>query len=199
MPIEVVDNGKDNKLEVDEAILAKYNGKIILEGDNNRLSIAGPVLGLGAFIHLNGGADVEIGSHINAFNLFIYAAKGGVLRIGQRVGFNGAVRLLLHEPAQLLIGDGALFGSDVDVTVSDMHSIVDAETRQRLNPARDVKIGERVWIGQRCLVLKGVEIGAGTAIGAGSVVTHAIPANCVAAGNPARVIRRNATWDFRLL
>lgn len=56
--------------------------------------------------------------------------------------------------------------------------------------AKTVNIGNGVWIGGGTVVLHGVTIGENTVIGAGSVVTKSIPANCVAVGNPCRVIRR---------
>jgi acetyltransferase-like isoleucine patch superfamily enzyme len=52
-----------------------------------------------------------------------------------------------------------------------------------------VDIGDHVFIGARTIILKGVKIGNRSVIGAGSVVTTDIPENCLAAGNPARVIR----------
>lgn len=53
-----------------------------------------------------------------------------------------------------------------------------------------VKIGDGCWIGGGVIILPGVSIGGGTVIGAGSVVTKDIPSNCVAVGNPCRVIKR---------
>ena len=55
--------------------------------------------------------------------------------------------------------------------------------------ALPITIGNCVWIGGGSIVLPGVSIGDNSVIGAGSVVTHSIPANCVAVGNPCRVIR----------
>lgn len=52
-----------------------------------------------------------------------------------------------------------------------------------------VTIGNNVWIGGGAIILAGVTIGDNTTIGAGSVVTKSIPANCLAVGNPCRVIR----------
>jgi acetyltransferase-like isoleucine patch superfamily enzyme len=52
-----------------------------------------------------------------------------------------------------------------------------------------VIIEDNVWIGINCIILKGVKIGKNSAIAAGSVVTRSIPANCLAAGNPARVVK----------
>jgi len=52
-----------------------------------------------------------------------------------------------------------------------------------------VTIGSNVWIGGGSIILPGVTIGDNTTIGAGSVVTKSIPANCVAVGNPCKVIK----------
>ena len=52
-----------------------------------------------------------------------------------------------------------------------------------------IVIEDDVLIGTRCIILKGVIIGARTVIGSGSVVTKSIPADCIAAGNPCRVIK----------
>lgn len=53
------------------------------------------------------------------------------------------------------------------------------------------RVGENCFIGGRSLILPGVEIGDGCVVGAGSVVTKSVPAGCVVAGNPARVLREN--------
>ena len=54
---------------------------------------------------------------------------------------------------------------------------------------RGIVIGEDCLIGARCMILKGVHIGNRSIVGAGSVVTKNIPSDCIAAGNPAKVIR----------
>ncbi|MCX5493770.1 acyltransferase [Kaistia dalseonensis] len=56
---------------------------------------------------------------------------------------------------------------------------------------RDTRIGKNCFIGARSIILPGVEIGDDCVIGSGSVVTKNIPARCIAAGNPARIIREN--------
>ena len=55
--------------------------------------------------------------------------------------------------------------------------------------ARPIEIENNVWIGGGCILLPGVTIGENSVIGAGSVVTRPVPPNCVAVGNPCRVIR----------
>lgn len=199
MPITITDNGANNKVDIEPELLASGSGAIVLDGDNNHVSIRSPAYGVGIYFQLTGDAAVHVDEGVNAGSLFIYATKGTECRIGRTVGFNGAVRLLMHEPGSLTIGDGCLFAGDTDISISDMHSIVDADSGKRINPARSIAIGDRVWVGQRCIVLKGVKIGAGSVIGAGSIVARDIPPRCVATGNPARVVRRNATWNFQLI
>ena len=60
-----------------------------------------------------------------------------------------------------------------------------------------VKIDNGVWIGGGAIILPGITIGENSVIGAGSVVTHCIPANSVAVGNPCRVIRHIDNEDHR--
>jgi len=199
MPIQVVDNGENNRVEISGELMEKGFGQIRFDGDNNTLAVEDSALAFGGFFHLNGGANVTIGEKFNGSQVFIYAVQGSELRIGRWAGFNGLVRLLLHECGQLTIGDGCLFAAEVDVSISDMHSIIDISTQKRINVAQNINIGNRVWIGQRTMVLKGAEIGDGSIIGAQSVVTKRIPANCLAAGSPARLIRPNVTWDSQLL
>lgn len=199
MAIAIIDNGSNNHIEIPEAVLRKGNGRIVLDGDNNSFVVSSPTYEFGGYFHMAGEAGVVIGRNVNAANLFVYAARGAELRIGEEVGFNGIVRLLMHEPGKITVGDNCLFASEVDVTISDMHSILDATTMRRINPAQDITIGNKVWIGQRAMILKGIRIGDGSVIGAGSVVTKSIPAQCAAAGNPARLIKPNVTWDKKLL
>jgi tetrahydrodipicolinate N-succinyltransferase len=81
------------------------------------------------------------------------------------------------------------------VRADDGHPIFDVRTGLRVNPSRSITIGDHVWLGRFATVLGGVSIGEGTVIGYGSVVTRNIPNNCVAAGSPARVVRRDIAWE----
>ena len=81
---------------------------------------------------------------------------------------------------------------NVTIVDSDFHVHWPPEKRRTVRTGADdraVKIGEYVWIGANSLVLKGVSIGDNSIVGAGSVVANDIPANVIAAGNPARVIK----------
>ena len=77
--------------------------------------------------------------------------------------------------------------SDVVISDSDWHGIYDRTSAP--GKGGPVVIGDNAWIGQRAMVCKGVTIGENSIIGAGSIVTKDIPANVIAAGNPAVVVR----------
>lgn len=85
------------------------------------------------------------------------------------------------------IGDNCMLAAKVTISDSDWHGIYN-----RIRPFRCTKpviIENNVWLGEGAIIIKGVHIGENSVIGAGAVVTKNIPANSVAAGNPARVIK----------
>lgn len=109
---------------------------------------------------------------------------GGRLEIGNNVFINYGASLSAHR--LIHIGNGCQIGSYACMMDNDYHRV---EDRSQLGESSPIILGDNVWIGVRVIVLKGVSIGENAAIGAGSVVTKDIPANCLATGIPARVIR----------
>lgn len=94
----------------------------------------------------------------------------------------------------ITIGNNVGISENVVIRDSDNHRIIGKEMNHV--KTKPIVIGNHVWIGMNVIILKGVHIGDNAVIGAGSVVTHDIPSDCLAVGNPARVIRRNITWDW---
>ena len=120
------------------------------------------------------------------FGLFppFYTDCGKNIKIGKNVFINACCRF--QDQGGIEIGDGSLIGHNT--TIATLNHDFNPAKRQYLTP-RPVKIGKNVWIGSDCTILPEVEIGDGAIIGAGSVVTKSIPANTIAVGNPARVIK----------
>ena len=81
------------------------------------------------------------------------------------------------------IGNETIVGEMTDIMDTDWHGI-DGEP-PKVEP---IFIGKHVWIGEKCIILKGVTLGDYSIIGAGSVVTHSVPPNTIFAGNPAKQI-----------
>ena len=92
----------------------------------------------------------------------------------------------------VIIGDGFLSGRWVTIT-DNSHGETKLEElhiepwNRMLKSKGPVVIGKNVWIGDKVTILPGVKIGDGVVVGANSVISHDLPSNCVACGNPARV------------
>ncbi|WP_119731572.1 sugar O-acetyltransferase [Thermomonospora amylolytica] len=111
---------------------------------------------------------------------------GGHLRIGARSFANfGLVAL---DVAPITIGDDVQIGPNVQL-LTPTHPVDPELRRAKWEAAEPITIGDNVWLGGGAIVLAGVTIGENTVVGAGAVVTRDLPANVVAVGSPARVIR----------
>ena len=110
-----------------------------------------------------------------------------IIRIGAGTFTNNNIAVYSCE--QIEIGRECLIAEFVSIYDSDFHEIDPGRRRASDGPSAPVKIGDRVWLGSRVMVLKGVEIGDDSVIAAGAVVTNSIPPGVIAAGVPAKVIR----------
>lgn len=100
-----------------------------------------------------------------------------------------STRMWIHD--SVTIGDNVKVGACVLITDTDSHPM-NYEVRRTSNygtKSAPIVIEDDVWVDAHSIILKGVTIGARSIIGAGSVVTKSIPADCVAAGNPCKVIK----------
>lgn len=133
------------------------------------------------------------GDHINPISsnlqgTFFTDNPMAKIKIGNNVGMS-STRMWISNG--LTIGNNVKIGACVLLMDTDSHPIdykVRRVSNERVKSA-PIVIEDDVWIGAHSIVLKGVTIGARSIIGAGSVVTKSIPADCIAAGNPCKVIR----------
>ena len=114
-----------------------------------------------------------------------YTEFGKNTKIGKRVFINSCCHF--QDNGGIEIGDDTMFGCNV--TIATLNHDINPKTRLNATP-KPVKIGKNVWIGAKCTILPGVTIGDNSVIGAGSIVVKSIPANSVAVGNPAKVIKQ---------
>ena len=116
----------------------------------------------------------------------IIVADNATLSIkGGYMNFNSTIIV----KKKVTIGEGVIIAPGVTIRDSDAHSIKGSET------AKEVEIGNHVWIGTNAIILKGVKIGDNSVIAAGAVVTKDVPKNSVVAGVPAKVIKKNIEWS----
>lgn len=122
----------------------------------------------------------------------LHVDYGENISIGARtfVNFN----LTALDVARITIGADCQIGPNVQL-LTPTHPIDPQMRRDKLEAAEPITIGDNVWLGGGVIVCPGVTIGDNSVIGAGSVVTRDIPANVVAVGSPARVMRTIGEGD----
>ncbi|ASO18789.1 Maltose O-acetyltransferase [Actinoalloteichus hoggarensis] len=140
-----------------------------------------PVAGHRVLVELLGAIGAE-----TAIRAPLYCDYGFNLRFGARAFANfGLVAL---DVAAITIGDDVQIGPNVQL-LTPTHPIDPEPRRRKVESAEPITIGDNVWLGGGVIVLAGVTIGENTVVGAGAVVTKDLPANVVAVGNPAKVVR----------
>jgi len=110
--------------------------------------------------------------------------ENGKIIIGKNAFFNTNCCVICRD--QIKIGDNFMASDYVYIRDNDGHNIIIDGVS---NKYEQIEIGNNVWLGRNTIVLKGVKIGNNVIVGAGSVVAKDIPSNCIAAGNPAKVIK----------
>lgn len=138
-----------------------------------------------------------MGDNVNIDTPF-YCDYGKHISVGSNVIIN--INCTFVDCNKIEIGNNVLIASNVQIYTAT-HStnvnerLVEDWDSNSKSPyfrtyALPVKIEDNVWIGGGVIILPGVTIGKNTVIGAGSIVSKSIPENCVAVGNPCRVIRK---------
>lgn len=112
-------------------------------------------------------------------------AGKGRIKIGDYVLISPGSRIAAGD--EIIIGDSVMMANGVHITDSDWHGIYDRT--QRSDEVTPIHISDNVWLGDHCVVLKGVTIGENSIVAANAVVAKDVPANVVVAGNPARVVK----------
>lgn len=175
---------------------------IKIKGQGNTLTIGEHCTLTNCEIRLYGRHNhIEIGDNVRfkAGRIFLFDTSGQHIKIGSETTVEQA-ELLSDEAASIDIGRDCMLSRDIVIRTGDKHSILDAESGQRLNPARDIRLEDRVWIGRAVQILKGSHLSADTVVAACSVVTREFTqTNVVVAGIPAKVVKTGIRWNRDLL
>lgn len=171
--------------------------KLSVTGENNNIDVH-PDSTVGSILVVGHGNSIEIDRGCRLIGSIVMKCSNGCIKIGEKTTSMGLM-LYMHEESTISIGEDCMFSGGIWMDVSDNHSIIDVDTGKRINPCRPIVIGNHVWVGRQVSIMKGTKIGNDAIIGAGSMVVGEIPANTLAVGSPARVLRNGVTWDRRRL
>lgn len=177
--IHCTNYGRENALCVD-AGASLSDCKILFKGSGNNLV-------------------VHCGTHLKNVT-FWFEGDDNRIEVGKMVTMEGNVELDACEGCSIIIGDDCMFSHSISVRTTDSHSIVDIDGK-RINPAKDIVIGNHVWVGMESIILKGSCIPDNSIVGARSMVTSSLKAKSgsLVAGSPAKLIREDIDWRREML
>lgn len=168
----IVDKGEGNNVEISNSAVVK--GAIKINGNNNHVLIADEVVVRGDILVRGDNQRLTIGAHTTFQSVYI----------------------LCQEGCNIEIGDWCMFSRDIEIRTTDAHSVVDVQTRERVNKPASVKIGNHVWVGVGSLISKGSQIPNDSIVGAYSFVNKKFTEeNVLIAGTPAKIVRHGVTWN----
>lgn len=155
---------------------------------------------IGNSLNILDGGYFECGNNVRILSTGIEYAEGcriavlsgGFLTIGENTGLS---QVSITCKNSITIGSNCIIGAGTMMFDTDFHS-TDWEVRRttddhKMSKTSPIVIGNDCFIGARCIIYKGVTIGPRTIIAAGSVVVKDIPNDCIAGGNPCKVIKNN--------
>lgn len=192
-------------------VLIKTNGKRVYNprikrlkvkfwGENSLLEIHEP-FNIIEDVYISCGDNDKV--IINAFNNHkrtrVLMGNNNQLIIGKNTTTeNLTIHQINSNNTKVEIGEDCMIAYRVSIKTSDMHTIYDPQTRKSLNSAKNVKLGNHVWIAADTTILKGVSIPNNCMVGACSLVNKEFTEeHCIIAGSPAKVIKKGINWDRR--
>lgn len=190
-------SGKHNRVEASCALLKKTH--IHFSGNNNRVIIQDFARLNRVFMEIHGDNNtVVIGPWSYVTQTEICTEDGNNrVEIGEKTRILGKTHLAAIEGTAIRIGRECLFSSNIHFRTGDSHSVLD-RTGKRINPSRDISLGDHVWLGTGVTCLKGAMIPGHSVVGAASLVTGKFTEpNCVLAGVPAKVVKTDVDWTIQ--
>lgn len=148
--------------------------KIEIYGDNHNIKISS-------------GAYLE-GTHI------VIEDHKCTLTIGENTFIGPSHIAVTEDGSMIIIGDECMVSSNVQIRTGDSHAIYNSEG-YRINHAANVNIGNMVWLGEGCKILKGVSLGDNVIVSTGAIVTKAFACNVLIGGIPAKILKQNVRWS----
>lgn len=183
------------KIMTEKQIAKQLKINVIFNGDNNTVSIYNPKNLANSVIQFNGNNSTVIfgGNNSGRYGISLYK-DGNKVTIGKDtsccdIGIS-AINNEIH------IGEDCMISNNVRIW-GDGHSVLDAKTKKVINlPTKPIVIGNHVWLGERVTITKNANIPNNCICGIASVVTKSFEEkNCLIAGNPAKIKKRNINWS----
>lgn len=184
-----------SKTKIGGAFLRRV--KIKVQGHNSQVTISPKVMMNNSIISVVGNnCKVLIeggGTNIHYCNIEV---RGDNSEVSIKKGFTSEqVFLKACEGRKIVIGEDCMFSAGIYISTSDFHSIIDVNSGERLNPAKNVIIGNHVWLAHGVSVLKGAVIADHVVVGKSSTVVGKLDQPySIYVGIPAKKVKDGVTW-----
>ena len=185
-----------NKVCGGGALVRLKRTKLLDSGKGNRIVIGrNSSLTNCAFSFFGNQNMIVIGENCNLNNVtFWIEDHNNTITIQSNTSIYGQTELACMEGTRINIGEDCMFSSRITFRTGDSHSVTDSNGN-RINPSKDISIGNHVWIGQDVFLGKGSKVPDCCIVGAHAVVTRKFQQpNVAIAGNPAKIVKNNINW-----
>ncbi len=190
-----LNNKRKGKIQIENDGAILWHCKMTSSGVGNRLILRGGVYFNCEFVFYGSNNTIELGKGCVAKNASFYTEDdNNAIIIADNTHFAGKIHIAVTESTKCTVGNDCLFSSEIVIRTGDSHSILN-EAGERINQAKDVVIGNHVWVGYQVLITKGSRIPENCVVGTGAVVTKSIDkSGAVIAGVPAKIIKESINW-----
>lgn len=185
---------KGNKISFNKTFLKKCS--ISLNGSGNSITTGERCYLIGCKITVLGNNNsIILGDEVCLHNTELYIEDcNGQIIIGNNTLICGKTHLAVIEGTKITIGKDCLFSENIMFRTGDSHSVLDLNGN-RINPSKDIVIGNHVWIGNGATVLKGAKLSDNSIVSTGAILTKEITqSNVTVAGVPAVIVKENINW-----
>jgi acetyltransferase-like isoleucine patch superfamily enzyme len=190
-------NGRDNSIEIHKTTLF-LKGNIIIKGSHNKLIIQKNCRLKKVRIEILGNSNmVEISESVMFYEGSWLCIEGDhcLIQIGTKTTIGQANIFCGESNTRIEIGKDCMFSRNIRMNTSDSHSIVEKESFKRINPPKNIIIGNHVWVGNGVSIMKGATIGTNSVIASSSLVDgKSYGDHTILGGLPAKVIKENINW-----
>lgn len=183
---------KNNRIESLNGCIKRSS--LFFQGSQNSIRNYGYVSNLNIKVFGNNNTiELLENNQISHTNIYL-RGNNCHISIGKNTTIGHSYILCMGSKNFIEIGEDCMFAEDIEIWNSDSHPISDTNGKI-INPSKPIQIGNHVWLGKGCKILKGVNIGNNAVIGMNTIVTKNITSNSLNVGIPNKTIKENITWE----
>lgn len=192
--LSIKNHGSNNYVNSQSNHIVKT--KFVFYGSDNIVVIGSNCRVEGSKFYIKGSHNrIILGDSVSMMNGDLWIEDNdNVISISNRTCFTSRFHMACMEGTRIMVGEDCLFAADITIRTGDSHSLLDMEGK-RINPSKDVVVGNHVWIGHGASLNKGSAIASNCVVANASVVTKEFyQQNVVLGGIPAKIIKNNINW-----